>query len=151
MIGLGYVGLPLAAALARKFETIGFDVDEQRIAELADGHDRTGEVDDGRLRALPLALTSDPDAVPPAHFYIVAVPTPIDAANQPDLRLVEAASRTVGGMLPAARAAGTLGQGRGDVVDLAAGRGIDLDGQQGIQHGIDQRPQGVVGQFGQLL
>ena len=106
MIGLGYVGLPLAAALARKFETIGFDVDEQRIAELADGHDRTGEVDDGRLRALPLALTSDPDAVPPAHFYIVAVPTPIDAANQPDLRLVEAASRTVGGMLPAARAAG---------------------------------------------
>ena len=106
MIGLGYVGLPLAAALARKFETIGFDVDEQRIAELADGHDRTGEVDDERLRALPLALTSDPDAVPPAHFYIVAVPTPIDAANQPDLRLVEAASRTVGGMLPAARAAG---------------------------------------------
>ena len=95
MIGLGYVGLPLAAALARKFETIGFDVDEQRIAELADGHDRTGEVDDERLRALPLALTSDPDAVPPAHFYIVAVPTPIDAANQPDLRLVEAASRTV--------------------------------------------------------
>lgn len=106
VIGLGYVGLPLAAALARKFETIGFDVDEQRISELAEGHDRTGEVDSERLLAAKLTLTSTPDAVPPAHFYIVAVPTPIDAANQPDLGLVEAASCTVGSMLPTAHAAG---------------------------------------------
>lgn len=106
VIGLGYVGLPLAAALARRFETIGFDVDERRISELVEGYDRTGEIDGERMRTLKLALTSKPDAVPPAHFYIVAVPTPIDAAHQPDLRLVEAASRTVGGMLPAARAAG---------------------------------------------
>ena len=106
VIGLGYVGLPLAVALARQFATTGLDVVESRIAELREGHDRTGEIDSGRLAASLLRLTTDPGECPPASFYIVTVPTPIDALNRPDLAMVEAASRTVGAMLPAAVAAG---------------------------------------------
>ena len=108
VIGLGYVGLPLAVALAKQSDTTGLDVDTRRIAELEDGHDRTGEIERARLEASTLSLTADPAACPPADFYIVTVPTPIDAANRPDLRMVEAASRTVAAMLPAARAEGRL-------------------------------------------
>src|SRR5687768_8501342 len=98
VIGLGYVGLPLAVALARRHATTGLDIDAQRVAQLRDGHDRTGEIDEQRLRASTLALTADPGECPAAEFYIVTVPTPIDGANRPDLSLVEAASRTVGAM-----------------------------------------------------
>jgi UDP-N-acetyl-D-galactosamine dehydrogenase len=108
VLGLGYVGLPLAVALAKHFETIGVDIDARRIAELGQGHDRTGEIEAARLAASELALTHDPAACPPADFYIVTVPTPIDSANRPDLRLVEAASRTIGAMLPAALAEGRV-------------------------------------------
>jgi len=108
VIGLGYVGLPLAVALAKQSETIGLDVDQRRIAELESGHDRTGEIERERLEASSLALTADPAACAPADFYIVTVPTPIDAANRPDLRMVEAASRTVAAMLPAAVAEGRV-------------------------------------------
>jgi UDP-N-acetyl-D-galactosamine dehydrogenase len=106
VIGLGYVGLPLAAALAQHFDTTGFDVDARRIGELREGHDRTGEIDGDRLAASTLALTGDTDDIPPSDFYIVTVPTPIDAERKPDLSIVEAASRTVGALLPAAIAAG---------------------------------------------
>ncbi|HEU4806178.1 MAG TPA: nucleotide sugar dehydrogenase [Nitrobacter sp.] len=99
VIGLGYVGLPLAIALARKYETCGFDVDSGRVAQLRDGHDRTGEIDGDRLRCSTLALTADPAQVPSADFYIVTVPTPIDDRCNPDLSIVEAASRTVGSMI----------------------------------------------------
>ena len=108
VVGLGYVGLPLAVALARQFETCGLDVDTRRIAELKSGHDRTGEIDEARLAASTLALTADPAACPPSDFYIVTVPTPIDGANRPDLSIVEAASRTVGALLPAAVAEGRV-------------------------------------------
>lgn len=100
VLGLGYVGLPLAVALAKKFFVTGFDIDMQRIDELSEGHDRTREIDHGRLAASSLGLTSNAAVCPPSDFYIVTVPTPIDAANNPDLRLVESASRTVGRMLP---------------------------------------------------
>jgi UDP-N-acetyl-D-galactosamine dehydrogenase len=103
VIGLGYVGLPLAVALAKVCECWGLDVDRGRIAELEAGHDRTGEMDTARLSASTLKLTADPATLPPADVYIVTVPTPIDAANKPDLSLVIAASRTVGGLLDAAR------------------------------------------------
>lgn len=103
VIGLGYVGLPLAVALAKVCECWGLDVDRGRIAELEAGHDRTGEIDTARLSASTLKLTADPATLPPADVYIVTVPTPIDAANKPDLSLVIAASRTVGGLLDAAR------------------------------------------------
>ena len=108
VIGLGYVGLPLAVALAKQFETVGLDVNAARIGELQAGHDRTGEIDAPRLAASTLALTCDPAACPPSDFYIVTVPTPIDGANRPDLGMVEAASRTVGAMLPAAVAEGRV-------------------------------------------
>ena len=104
VIGLGYVGLPLAVALAGRFETIGLDIDRRRIAELAGGHDRTGEITRERLEASELALLDQPERCPPSDFYIVTVPTPIDGANKPDLRMVESASRAIGAMLPAATA-----------------------------------------------
>ncbi|MEP6870024.1 MAG: nucleotide sugar dehydrogenase, partial [Novosphingobium sp.] len=108
VIGLGYVGLPLAVALAKQFDATGLDVDQRRIAELQSGHDRTGEIAADRLGASTLALTCDPAECPAADFYIVTVPTPIDAANRPDLSIVEAASRTVAKLLPAAVAEGRV-------------------------------------------
>ncbi len=108
VIGLGYVGLPLAVALAKQFDTIGLDIDTRRISELEAGHDRTGEIDTDRLEASSLTLIADPLRCAPADFYIVTVPTPIDGANRPDLRIVEAASRTIAAMLPAAVAEGRL-------------------------------------------
>jgi UDP-N-acetyl-D-galactosamine dehydrogenase len=105
VVGLGYVGLPLAVALAKSFETWGLDIDTGRIAELQRGHDRTGEIDGERLAASSLRLTTDPAGCPDADFYIVTVPTPVDASNTPDLSIVMAATRTVGGMLKAGRRA----------------------------------------------
>ena len=99
VIGLGYVGLPLAVALSRRFETWGVDINEQRVAELKAGHDRTREIDAGDLAGTTLRLTHSPADCPPADVYIVTVPTPVDDAKRPDLRMVEAASRTVAGML----------------------------------------------------
>jgi UDP-N-acetyl-D-galactosamine dehydrogenase len=99
VIGLGYVGLPLAVALARSYETWGLDVDTARIAELERGYDRTGEIDGDRLAASTLQLAADPAACTEADFYIVTVPTPVDDENRPDLSIVMAATRTVGGML----------------------------------------------------
>ena len=106
VIGLGYVGLPLAIALARQFTVIGLDVDSERIAELRDGRDRTGEIEPERLAASSLVVTDDPAECAPADFYIVTVPTPIDNDKRPDLQIVEAASRTVGKLLPATVAEG---------------------------------------------
>jgi UDP-N-acetyl-D-galactosamine dehydrogenase len=103
VVGLGYVGLPLAVALAKSVETWGLDVDTGRIAQLQQGHDRTGEIDADRLAASSLRLTTDPASCPDADFYIVTVPTPVDENNKPDLSIVMAATRTVGGMLKAGR------------------------------------------------
>jgi UDP-N-acetyl-D-glucosamine/UDP-N-acetyl-D-galactosamine dehydrogenase len=108
VIGLGYVGLPLAVALAGKFDCTGLDIDARRIAELEKGHDRTGEISTERLAASTLTLYADAAKCPSADFYIVTVPTPIDSEHRPDLRLVEAASRTVGAMLPDAVAEGRI-------------------------------------------
>ncbi|MEJ6010315.1 nucleotide sugar dehydrogenase [Novosphingobium aquae] len=106
VIGLGYVGLPLAVALAKQFETTGLDIDTRRIDELKRGHDRTGEIDRERMTASSLTLTADPAACLPSDFYIVTVPTPIDGQNRPDLGLVEKASRTVAKMIAPAVAEG---------------------------------------------
>ncbi|MGN6277789.1 MAG: nucleotide sugar dehydrogenase [Sphingomonas sp.] len=104
VVGLGYVGLPLAIALARHFEVWGIDIDAGRIAELRDGHDRTGEIDAATLAGSNLAYTSDPAACPPATAYIVTVPTPIDADKRPDLGAVMGATRMVAKMIdPAER------------------------------------------------
>ena len=101
VIGLGYVGLPLAVALAREFDTIGFDIDPTRIDELGAGHDRTGEVDPADLRKSSIKLTTFPDDCAGADVYIVTVPTPVDAANRPDLSAVIAATRMLAGLIDA--------------------------------------------------
>ena len=85
VVGLGYVGLPLAIALARYFEVIGFDIGQNRISELREGHDGTNEIDRETLQASTLKLTSELDALRTATLYIVTVPTPVDISNQPDL------------------------------------------------------------------
>ncbi|RHW16647.1 nucleotide sugar dehydrogenase [Sphingomonas gilva] len=103
VVGLGYVGLPLAIALADRFTVWGLDVDAERIAELQRHHDRTHEVSADRLAGTKLSLTQDPAACPPADIYIVTVPTPVDAENKPDLSIVLAATRTVAAMLDGAR------------------------------------------------
>ena len=103
VIGLGYVGLPLAVALARKFDVVGIDVDEGRIAGLRNGIDRTGEIGSEALAASTLKLASDPEAGRGADMFIVTVPTPVDAANRPDLSAVEAATRTVAGLVDPAK------------------------------------------------
>lgn len=99
VIGLGYVGLPLAVALARHFTVTGYDVNEARIAGIARGHDHTGEIDDAVLEASALRVTGNPADCMASDFYIVTVPTPVDGEMRPDLSLVEEASRTVGAML----------------------------------------------------
>ncbi len=103
VVGLGYVGLPLAVALAENGDVIGFDVDERRIAELEGGHDRTREVERDRLAASTLRLTADPADCAGASIYIVTVPTPIDGDNQPDLSPLIAASRAIAGWIDPAR------------------------------------------------
>jgi UDP-N-acetyl-D-galactosamine dehydrogenase len=97
VIGLGYVGLPVAVSFARAGQpVIGFDIDARRIDELREGHDRTREVEPADLALPMLSLTSDPEPMRGADFYIVTVPTPIDAANRPDLRALFGASETIG-------------------------------------------------------
>ena len=103
VIGLGYVGLPLAVALARSFATTGFDIDQERVDELRKGHDRTREVADAALRASRLELTADAADCAGADVYIITVPTPVDEANRPDLTAVMAATRMVAGLIDPAR------------------------------------------------
>lgn len=95
VIGLGYVGLPVALRFAEKYRTIGFDISATRVTELRAGHDRTNEVDDAALKGSTLELTSDSEALNEASFLIVAVPTPIDQNKRPDLRPLVSASRTL--------------------------------------------------------
>ncbi|MCF8479040.1 MAG: nucleotide sugar dehydrogenase [Rhodospirillum sp.] len=102
VIGLGYVGLPVAVAFGRTGETvIAFDINAGRVAELAEGRDRTNEVTTEDLTAARLALTTDPADLARANFHIVTVPTPIDEARLPDLRPLLAATRTLGKVLKA--------------------------------------------------
>ncbi len=97
VIGLGYVGLPVALALAKRFPgTVGFDVHEAKLAELNRGEDRNGEVPREVLQSTSLKMTNDPAALAGATFFVVAVPTPVDENNVPDLSPVVRASETVG-------------------------------------------------------
>lgn len=96
VIGLGYVGLPVAVAFGLKRRTIGFDINAIRIRELKQGFDRTGEVTSDELTAAEILFTDSVDELKLADFHIVAVPTPVDDANQPDLTPMLKASETVG-------------------------------------------------------
>jgi len=100
VIGLGYVGLPVAVAFARSgVAVLGFDIDRRRVDELTSGRDRTLEVEPADLKQPSLRFTHDPARLADADFYIVTVPTPIDAARRPDLGAILAASDTVGKVL----------------------------------------------------
>jgi UDP-N-acetyl-D-galactosamine dehydrogenase len=97
VIGLGYVGLPVALAFARKFPgAIGFDVNKEKVDELRRGFDRNQEVPEAELKASPLSITSDIADLAGVTFFVVAVPTPVDHNNVPDLTPVVRASETVG-------------------------------------------------------
>ena len=102
LIGLGYVGLPLAVEFGKEFETIGFDINESRIQELIKGNDSTLEVQPGDLKqAIKLSYTTNPEDIRNCNIYIVTVPTPIDKHKRPDLSPLIKASEMVGKLLSA--------------------------------------------------
>ena len=105
VIGMGYVGLPVAVAFGRLGEVIGYDIDAQRIEELKQGRDRAGEVGADALAATRVTFTTDSARLEQADFHIVAVPTPINDAKNPDMGPLTAASATLGRVL-----------GKGDIV-----------------------------------
>ena len=109
VIGLGYVGLPLARLFSTKYETVGFDMSQSRVDALMSGHDATLEVSDDLLQDAiknhGFRCTTDLEAIKDCNFYVVAVPTPVDGDNRPDLRPLWGASETVGKVI-----------GKGDVV-----------------------------------
>nr|WP_272576441.1 nucleotide sugar dehydrogenase [Stenotrophomonas sp. PI_27] len=102
VIGLGYVGLPLAVAFGRHWPTLGFDIDPDRIAELRDGRDHTLEMEADELASAQLLqYGSEPDLLDACNVYIVTVPTPIDAYEQPDLEPLRSATRLIASHLRA--------------------------------------------------
>lgn len=137
VVGLGYVGLPLAVALADHFETWGLDIDITRVAELRQGIDRTLEVEKQKLLSSRLKLASAITDCPRADIFVMTLPTPVDAECRPDLRLVLAATRAV---------AARLEPGRGTIVvyestvypgvteDIC---GPELERHSGLKRGTD--------------
>lgn len=102
VIGLGYVGLPLARLFSTQYETVGFDMNQSRVDALMAGHDATLEVSDELLQAAlanGFTCTADIDRIKDCNFYVVAVPTPVDANNNPDLTPLYGASTTIGKVL----------------------------------------------------
>jgi len=136
VIGLGYVGLPVAISFGRKLPTIGFDIRQHRIDQLRKGHDDTLEVTDDQLASAKLLeMTADPAKLAGCTFYIVAVPTPIDNNNRPDLTPMIDASKTIGPHLK-----------KGDCVvyESTVYPGVTeeicgpiLDEQSGLRNGVD--------------
>ncbi len=100
VIGLGYVGLPLAVLLNKKFDVIGFDINSERVKELKGGFDRTREVNEKDLKNCSIEFTNSPEAISQCRLIIVTVPTPIDEYKIPDLSLVKSATITVGRHMP---------------------------------------------------
>lgn len=96
VVGLGYVGLPLAVLLSKKFDVIGFDVNQKRIEELKNNIDYSGEINESELKDLVVEYTTDSHVINKSKFIIIAVPTPVDENKVPDMSLVEKATITVG-------------------------------------------------------
>jgi len=97
IIGMGYVGLPLAVEFGKILDVTGFDIDRGRLDELSNGHDKTNEVSRDELKAsIKLKFSSNPEDIGKANWFIVTVPTPVDEFKKPDLRPLKSASKTVG-------------------------------------------------------
>ena len=96
VVGLGYVGLPLICGFSKGSRAIGFDIDANKIAELNEGHDRTGEVSAVELKSAEADFATDPASLRAADVVVVCVPTPVNARNRPDYGPLLAASRTIG-------------------------------------------------------
>ena len=100
VIGLGYVGLPVALAFAKAFPgTVGFDIHQEKVTELQRGYDRNHEISEEELKANPIKISSNPEDLKGVTFFVVAVPTPVDQNNVPDLTPVVKSSETVGKVL----------------------------------------------------
>lgn len=99
VVGLGYVGLPVAIAMSKKFKVIGFDIKSSRVKELQQGVDSTNEVQVSDLKNPQLILTDDQSELKKANFHIVTVPTPIDEAHQPDLTAIRSATKFLASVL----------------------------------------------------
>ena len=139
VVGLGYVGLPLAVALARNYEVIGFDRDRSRIAELKEGVDRTREVDDAELASARLRLTAQSDDCAGADVYILSVPTPVDETNRPDLSAVMTATQMVAALIDPKRCPTIVYESTvypGVTEDLC---GPEIERVSGLQRGVGFR------------
>ena len=95
LVGLGYVGMPIAVEFAKHVKVIGFDINETRVNEYKNGIDSTNEIGDN-IKNTTVEFTADPTRLKEAKFIIVAVPTPVNDDNSPNLRPIEGASKTVG-------------------------------------------------------
>ncbi|MFT7589013.1 MAG: UDP-N-acetyl-D-galactosamine dehydrogenase [Limisphaerales bacterium] len=99
VIGLGYVGLPIALAFARKVKVIGFDISEERVELMKNGKDPSDELDSSEFEGCDIEFTHDPEQLKDAHFFVVAVPTPVDEHRVPNLKPIQMASATIGNVL----------------------------------------------------
>ena len=99
VIGLGYVGLPLAIEFSKHYETIGYDIDQSRIDDLKKGNDLNDEVQNDDLKETQTLFTSNEEDLRDSNVYIITVPTPVDFENKPDLTLLKSASKTIGKMV----------------------------------------------------
>lgn len=99
ILGLGYVGLPLAIEFSKKFQVVGFDISQQKITQLKEGIDSTNEISSETLKACNAQFTNDTAQLQKANVFIITVPTPIDTSNKPDLSAIKSASKTVGKVL----------------------------------------------------
>ncbi len=99
VIGLGYVGLPIALAFAKKISVVGFDINKERIDMMREGVDPSDELDKSEFENSDIEFTTSTEVLSQANFYIVAVPTPIDQHKQPDLKPLLTATKTIGGVL----------------------------------------------------
>jgi len=99
VVGLGYVGLPIALEFARKISVVGFDINQKRVEMMQNNIDPSEELSAEEFEGCDIKFTADPAVLKEARFFIVAVPTPIDEHNQPDLKPLLSASRSVGSVL----------------------------------------------------
>lgn len=137
MVGLGYVGLPLAVVLSEKFETWGLDIDQSRIDELKVGYDRTREIDCDRLKRSSLNLIASVEDCAAFDVIIVTVPTPVDSENVPDLGPVMAATRMVAKLIDRARRPVIVYESTvypGVTEDIC---GVEIERLSGLKSGVD--------------